>query len=61
MMQDLQRDQLEGKGGNPFSGPRPATLKVSRSRATNESFRVAVDRSFEPTSTNYNPIETGKF
>lgn len=48
MMQDLQRQQLESKGGNPFGGPRPATLKVSRSRTTNESFRVAVDRSYDP-------------
>src|SRR5690349_16533875 len=27
--------------------PRPATLKVSRSRTTNESFRTAVDRSYD--------------
>ena len=48
MMQDLQREQLEQKGGNPFAGPRPATLKkVSRSRGTNESFRAAVDRSYD--------------
>jgi len=48
VMQNLQRAQLEDRGGNPFAGPRPATLKVSRSRTTNESFRVAVDRSYDP-------------
>ncbi|KAI1289849.1 Partitioning defective 3 -like protein [Halotydeus destructor] len=58
MMQDLQRQQLEERGGNPFSGPRPATLKP-RSRTTNESFRAAVDRSYEPTQgENQDTMET---
>ncbi|RWS08791.1 partitioning defective 3-like protein [Dinothrombium tinctorium] len=47
MMQELQKEQLESRGGNPFAGPRPATLKVSRSRGTNESFRAAVDKSYD--------------
>ncbi|RWS31517.1 partitioning defective 3-like protein [Leptotrombidium deliense] len=47
MMQELQKEQLDSKGGNPFAGPRPATLKVSRSRGTNESFRAAVDKSYD--------------
>lgn len=48
MLQDLQKTQLEERGGNPFAGPRPQTLKVQRkSRLTNESFRVAVDRSYD--------------
>ncbi|XP_015795808.1 uncharacterized protein LOC107372153 isoform X2 [Tetranychus urticae] len=47
MMQELQKDQLDGQEGNPFAGPRPATLKVSRIRTTNESFRVAVDKSYD--------------
>lgn len=42
MMQDLQKLQLEASGG-----VRPATLRVSRSRAKNESFRAAVDRSYD--------------
>lgn len=49
MMQDLQKEQLEKVGGNipGFVGARHGTVRVARSRETNESFRVAVDRSYE--------------
>lgn len=49
MMQDLQKEQLEKVGGNlpGFAETRPGTVRVTRSRETNESFRVAVDRSYE--------------
>lgn len=50
MMQELQKEQLDSRGGNPFTGPRPATLKVPRNRITNESFRAAVDRSYDAPS-----------
>src|SRR5699024_6191004 len=49
MMQDLQKEQLERVGGNipGFVGARHGTVRVARSRETNESFRVAVDRSYD--------------
>ena len=43
MMQDLQKLQLEAASG----GIRPSTLRVARSRVKNESFRAAVDRSYD--------------
>jgi len=58
-MQDLQREQLEQVGA--FTGPRHATVRVSRSRETNESFRAAVDRSYDApnNSENHETMETG--
>lgn len=50
MMQDLQKLQLEASGG-----VRPATLRVSRSRAKNESFRAAVDRSYDAPQNTHHP------
>lgn len=49
MMQDLQKEQVGQVGGNiqEFSGARHGTVRVGRSRETNESFRNAVDRSYE--------------
>lgn len=50
MMQDLQKEQLEKVGGNVgggFAGARVGTVRVSRARETNESFRNAVDRSYD--------------
>lgn len=59
MMQDLQKEQLESD--NAFTGPRHKTVRVARSRETNESFRVAVDRSYDLQNDNENPetMETG--
>lgn len=55
MMQDLQKEQMEKVGGNvgpsgsngAFAGARVGTVRVSRGRETNESFRNAVDRSYD--------------
>lgn len=62
MMQELQREQLDSRGGNPFAGPRPATLKVPRNRITNESFRAAVDKSYDApySASGQVTMETGK-
>jgi len=59
MMQDIQKEQLETV--NPFTTPRPSTVRVSRSRETNESFRAAVDRSYDANNDNENheTMETG--
>jgi hypothetical protein len=59
MMQDLQKEQLEHVGA--FTGPRHATVRVSRSRETNESFRAAVDRSYDAPNNgeNHETMETG--
>lgn len=58
MMQDLQKEQLEQAVG-PFVGSRAATVRVSRNRETNESFRAAVDRSYEAPNGNYRePVAT---
>lgn len=53
MMQDLQKLHLEASGGM-----RPATMRVSRSRAKNESFRAAVDRSYDAPQ-NIHPDQEG--
>ena len=61
MMQDLQKEQIE-QTVNQFSGPRHATVRVSRARETNESFRAAVDRSITPNNLdNHEAMETGNF
>ncbi|CAG2116514.1 unnamed protein product, partial [Medioppia subpectinata] len=52
LMQDIQKEQLENV--NPFTTPRHSTIRVSRSRETNESFRAAVDRSYDANNDNEN-------
>ena len=59
LMQDLQKEQLEND--NAFNGPRHKTIRVSRGRETNESFRAAVDRSYDLNNDNetHETMETG--
>ena len=58
LMQDLQKEQLENE--NAFNGPRHKTVRVSRSRETNESFRAAVDKSYDVNNDeNLETMETG--
>lgn len=64
MMQDLQKEQLEKVGGKmpAFGSTRHGTVRVGRSRETNESFRNAVDRSYDMKQhLNMPNIGTGKF
>ena len=61
MMQDLQKEHLDNASDNAFTGPRHKTVRVARSRETNESFRAAVDRSYDLQNENDNleTMETG--
>ncbi len=62
MMQDLQKEQLEHVAmltGNA----RNATVRVARTRETNESFRAAVDKSYDDPNNidNLETMETGNY